>query len=352
MATISVCMVTRDDELFLERSLTPLYGVVDEILVVDLESGDNTVEIAKRFTKNVMVEHFQNDLSASRNIAVKMASMDWILYLDADEIVFKEEARSLKRFLDRASSDAYVMPTRNYTSNRRLMGWTSSTVMGGFEGYTLSKSIRLFRNFKGVGFRYPVIPTLLPTLQTIGARIEEIDDVVVHNLGHDPFRQLRLDWLETHVVENPQDIGNKYMLAALLMEKGELEGAKQHFGEIAKIDAKFRRTLTNLGTILMMQNRYDEAARVLMQAIEIDEKDVGAYNNLGVIFKMAKNLDKAEYMFKKAVHINPRDPRLFKSLALVFLDKHDEENARKVVKVGLSLHPKDLDLNGLKSRMG
>lgn len=351
MASVSVCLVTRDDEDFLERSLTPLYGVVDEIIVVDLESTDHTVDIARRFTNKCLIEPFQNDLSASRNIAVKTASMDWILYLDADEIVFKEEVRSLKRFLDRASADAYVMPTRNYTNNRRLMGWNSSTVLAGFTGYTISKSIRLFRNFKGVSFRYPVIPTLLPTLQTIGAKIEEIDDVVVHNLGHDLFQDLRLSWLRSHVSENPQDIGNKYMLAALLMEKGELEASKQYFGEIAKINAKFRRTLTNLGTILMMLNRLDEAARVLMQAIDIDENDVGAYNNLGVIFKMVKNLDKAEYMFKKAVHINPKDPRLFKSLALVFLEKHDEENAQKVVKVGLSLHPKDVDLNELKTRI-
>jgi len=351
MATLSVCLVTRDDEPFLERSLTPLHGVVDEIIVVDLESRDRTVEIAKRFTTKVIVKQFQNDLSDSRNVAVKTASMDWILYLDADEIVFKEEARSLKRFLDRAKSDAYVMPTRNYTNNRRLMGWTASTVIAGFGGYTISKTIRLFRNFKGVSFRYPVIPTLLPTLQTIGAKIEEIDDVVVHNLGYDPFRQLRVDWLGTHVRENPHDIGNKYMLGALLMENGEFESAKEHFGDIAKINAKFRRTLTNLGTILMMQNRFDEAARVLMKAIEVDENDVGAYNNLGVIFKMAKNLDKAEYMFKKAVHINPRDPRLFKSLALVFLDKRDEENAQKVVKVGLSLHPKDSELLELKARI-
>ena len=325
--------------------------MVDETIIVDLESKDQTSEVARRFTSKIFSEVFENDLSAPRNLAVRHAQSDWILYLDADEIIFKEEVRALKRFLDRADADAFVMPTRNYSNNRRLLGWTGSSVISGFEGYTLSKSIRLFRNFKGISFRYPVIPTLLPTLNTLQAKIAEIDDVVVHNLGHDPFQSLRHAWLEQHVTQFPNDIGNRYMLASMLLERGDLEPAKKHFGEIAKIDAKFRRTLTNLGTILMMQKRMDEAARVFMQAIELDEKDVGAYNNLGVIFKMAGNFEKAEYMFKKAIQINPKDPRLFKALALVYLDKQEQDNAQKVVKAGLSLHPKDSELNELKVRI-
>ena len=351
MSTLSVCIVTRDDERYLERSLTPLKGVADEIIIVDLESVDATLEIARRFTPAVISQPFENDLSSARNLAVRKASMDWIVYLDADEIIFKEEARSLKRFLDRAKADAYVVSTRNYTNNRRLLGWSPSGVMSGFEGYTISKGLRLFKNFKGISFRYPVIPTILPTLNAIGARIAEIEDVVVHNLGYDPFKSLRLDWLNKHAKEVPHDIGNRYMLAAILLENGQLEQAKEHFGEIAKINAKFRRTMTNLGTILMMQNRMDEAARVFLQAIEIDERDVGAYNNLGVIFKMAKNFDKAVFMFKKAIQVNPKDPRLFKALALVYVDMQEQENAQKVVKAGLSLHPKDSELNELKVRI-
>lgn len=344
MASVSICMVTRDDAKFLERSLTPLQGLADEIIIVDLESKDETVKIASRFTPNVLVQPFENDLSAPRNSAIRKASMDWILYIDADEIIFKEELRALKKYLDKAEADAYILPTRSYTNNRRLLGWTSSSVMAGFEGFTLTKTLRLFRNFKGLGFRYPVNPTILPTVHAIQAKMAEMTDVVIHNLGYDPFEALRLDWLNSHVNAVPHDIANRYMLASILMQNGQLDQAKKHFGEIAKINAKFKRTLTNLGTILMMERRYDEAARVFTNAIEVDEKDVGAYNNLGVILKSAKNFEKAVFMFKKAIQLNPHDPRLFKALALTYIDKEDVETAGKVIKTGLSFNPKDQDL--------
>jgi len=352
MATISVCLVTRDDEKYLERSLLPIKDFVDELIIVDLKSKDGTAEIARRFTDKFSVRPFDNDLSAARNAAVREASMDWILFIDADEIIFKEEMRALKKFLSsKADADAYILPTRNYTNNRKLMGWSASSVIAGFEGFTVSKSIRLFRNFKGISYRYPVNPTLLPTLHALSARISEIDDVVVHNLGYNPFEVIRFDWLVSQVRDFPHDIANRYSLASILMQKGQLDKAKEHFGEIAKIDAKFKRTLTNLGTILMMQSRNDEAARVFLKAIEVDENDVGAYNNLGVLFKMAKNFEKAEYMFKKAIQVDQKDPRLFRSLALVYLDKQDGAAAKRVVDAGLSLHPKDKDLLDLKSKV-
>lgn len=351
MATLSVCMVTRDDEKYIERSLLPIKDFADEIIVVDLESKDNTATLAKAFTPKVSTRSFDNDLASARNDAVRQASMEWVLYLDADEIIFKEEMRALKRFLEKADADAYVLPTRYYTNNRRLLGWTSSSVIAGFDGFTVTKSIRLFRNLKGISYRYPISPTLLPALNAIGASLQEVEDVVVHNLGNDPFADLRFEWLQSHVKEVPHDIGNRYALASLLMQKGRLEDAKMHFGEIAKIDAKFRRTLTNLGTLLMMQNKPDEAARVFLKAIEVDEADIGAYNNLGVIFKEAKNFEKAEYMFKKAIQINQRDPRLFRSLALVYLDKQDVDAAKRVIEAGLSLHPKDSELKSLSNRV-
>lgn len=351
MATLSVCIVTRDDERYLERSLIPIKDVVDEIIIVDLQSQDGTEAIARRFATSFESRPFSNDLAEARNVAVRKASMDWILYLDADEIVFKEEMRSLKRFLATADADAYILSARNYTNDRRLLGWTASSVIAGFEGYTVSKSIRLFRNFKGISFRYPVTPTLLPTLHALQAGIKELEDVVIHNLGYDPFSRLRLDWLVSHVREFPHDIANRYSLASILMQNGQLDDAKEHFGQIARIDAKFRRTLTNLGTILMMQRRHDEAAKVFLKAIEVDEKDVGAYNNLGVIFKMAKNFEKAEYMFKKAIQLDQKDPRLFKALALVYLESQKADAAKKVVEAGLSLHPKDAGLAELKGRL-
>ncbi|MFZ7130916.1 MAG: glycosyltransferase [Eubacteriales bacterium] len=87
MITISLCMIVRNEEDTLARCLNSIKDVVDEIIIVDTGSSDNTKEIAKTFTDKIMDFQWIDDFSAARNYAFQQATQDYILWLDADDVL-------------------------------------------------------------------------------------------------------------------------------------------------------------------------------------------------------------------------------------------------------------------------
>ncbi|MBN1626771.1 MAG: glycosyltransferase [Deltaproteobacteria bacterium] len=83
--SISACMIVKNEEEFLENCLRSIAAYVDEIIIVDTGSTDNTVEIAKRFTDRVYSHPWENSFGKARNQALQYSSGDWIFQIDADE---------------------------------------------------------------------------------------------------------------------------------------------------------------------------------------------------------------------------------------------------------------------------
>src|SRR5690348_3827247 len=83
--TISLCMIVKNEEKYLERCLKSVEGVVDEIIIVDTGSTDQTTEIAEKFGAKILRYQWNDDFSSARNYSLKNAKCDWILILDADE---------------------------------------------------------------------------------------------------------------------------------------------------------------------------------------------------------------------------------------------------------------------------
>jgi glycosyltransferase involved in cell wall biosynthesis len=84
MATISLCMIVKNEEKLLESALSTIYKVADEIIITDTGSTDRTVEIAKKFTDKIYHFKWIDDFSAARNYTQEFAKMDYILRWDAD----------------------------------------------------------------------------------------------------------------------------------------------------------------------------------------------------------------------------------------------------------------------------
>lgn len=84
-AGISLCMIVKDEERFLDDALRSLADVVDEICIVDTGSRDRTLEIARAPGARVERIPWQDDFGRARNAALSMATKRWIVVLDADE---------------------------------------------------------------------------------------------------------------------------------------------------------------------------------------------------------------------------------------------------------------------------
>lgn len=109
---VSVCMIVRDEAVTLARCLDSIHEAVDEIIVVDTGSVDQSRDIASQYAKVRLFEQpWHDDFAAARNFALEQASGDWILSLDGDEYVGPAFMPTLRYLLSLPQQpDSYAFP--------------------------------------------------------------------------------------------------------------------------------------------------------------------------------------------------------------------------------------------------
>ena len=120
MITVSLCMIVKNESKVLARCLDSIADLVDEIVVVDTGSTDNTKEIAYGFTTLVYDYEWVGDFSAARNFAFDKCSCDYIYSADADEVLDEENRKRFKFLL--ASLDEEIEIVQMYYKNQLCHG--------------------------------------------------------------------------------------------------------------------------------------------------------------------------------------------------------------------------------------
>lgn len=110
MPNISLCMIVKNEEEVLPRCLDSVRELVDEIIIVDTGSTDCTIEIARRY--GATIHHFEwiDDFAAARNYAFSLATSDYIMWLDADDVILPDDLAALFELKPRMEKDLYYMP--------------------------------------------------------------------------------------------------------------------------------------------------------------------------------------------------------------------------------------------------
>ncbi len=109
-------MIVRDEEEVIERCLSTVVSLVDEIVIVDTGSIDGTIACCRKFTANIFKFEWQEDFAAARNFAFSKASSDYILWLDADDVIEAEHVPALSLLKERLTHDVYFLPY-NYSQD-------------------------------------------------------------------------------------------------------------------------------------------------------------------------------------------------------------------------------------------
>lgn len=97
MITISLCMIVKNEEDTLARCIKSVKDIADEIIIVDTGSTDKTREIACGLTDHVYDFEWIDDFSAARNFSYSKATKEYILILDADDVVLKDDRKKFKK---------------------------------------------------------------------------------------------------------------------------------------------------------------------------------------------------------------------------------------------------------------
>jgi glycosyltransferase involved in cell wall biosynthesis len=122
---ISAIVHTYNEEHNIANALGSLVDWVDEIIVADMASTDRTVEIAKSFGASIRHLEHVGYVEPAREAVLLSASYDWVVLLDADEMIPVELSRYLKKEASADTADYYMVPRLNYMFGMPILhsGW-------------------------------------------------------------------------------------------------------------------------------------------------------------------------------------------------------------------------------------
>lgn len=208
--TISACLIVKDEQKMLPDCLASIRDWVDEIIVVDTGSTDDTVSIAKDYGAKLYHKAWTGDFSAARNYSLEQATGDWILVIDADERFVPEDVPRVRQLLN---DDKHKILSINVFN---VYGEKEDTT-------TFLPSIRLFRRalnlrYEGIVHNRLELPPDVPVARA-PLRIKHLGyDLSPEQMNRKFLRSKAL--LEKQLAENPDDVFALFNYAQLLRGEG------------------------------------------------------------------------------------------------------------------------------------
>lgn len=262
---LSACLIVKNEESNLPRCLTSLRDVVDEIIVVDTGSTDNSKDVAASFGAQVYEFAWNNDFSAARNFSLAKARNRWALVIDADEELERNSAESLVHQLDQASCDAFTVYVYNYLGESK----NPEVVVG--------SSVRIFRTDRGYAYRGRIHEDIVPSIVVKRGQIETSHVIIRHYgylsqtaQGQSRFaRNVRL--LRDVLMADPGDGISWFYLGTEYFVVGEHEEAVKYYEQALQLidpTVPIRpRLLRNLIESLRRTGRLRRAHELVLKAI-------------------------------------------------------------------------------------
>ncbi|MDN4601241.1 glycosyltransferase [Paenibacillus sp. F6_3S_P_1C] len=220
---ISLCMIVKDEARSLQRCLDAIRDVVDEIILVDTGSTDDTIDIARRYGAVIINAAWTGDFSTARNLSLAAATHPWILVLDADEVWMQTEYNlaEMKRLLSQTQDDVWGY-------------WIHVTSLLGTSGEERVKDAvcRLFRNDPRIAFQGRIHEEVASSILSfapwgvVDSRLEIIhygylEDVIVGK--NKPERNMRL--IRSALHESPDQPELLYAMAAEWFQQARYDEA-------------------------------------------------------------------------------------------------------------------------------
>ncbi|MBI5398085.1 glycosyltransferase family 2 protein [Candidatus Woesearchaeota archaeon] len=170
---ISLCMIVKNESQYLRPCLESIKPFVDELIIVDTGSADDTIAIAKEFGAKVSSFVWCDDFSAARNESLKYATKEWILVLDADEQLISSDINALKTLLQDPSLKAsevlgFQLDQRTYSkvsTPKSLPNLVKHPLVSKYPYYVSHKLVRLFKNTPKISYRYTIHELVEPSIR-------------------------------------------------------------------------------------------------------------------------------------------------------------------------------------------
>lgn len=345
---ISLCIITKNEEKYIEQCLNSVKDIIDEIIIVDTGSTDKTKEICKKFgVQNTKFFDYvwNNDFSEARNESLKHATKDWILVLDADEVLDGEGCKKIKELVEDKEADAFLFLQKNYTNESSIAGFVNEQHKNGnkiYSGWYGSFIARLFRNNKGYEFEGTVHELVEPSIERNKGGIKATN-VVAHHYGNsnpDIVKKKRQFYLELckKKIEQKPDSGSYFELGVLHKENGNLDEAIKSLKKAIELNPKNNMAFYELGIVFEKQKNFDEAIKNYTESLRINENSE-AFESLGVCYLKKGLLKEAYRNLVRAMLLNPNKYSIYNNIGAVQEKLGNYDSAIQMLEIAVKLNP-------------
>ena len=268
-SSLSVCMIVQNEEKYIQKCLDSIQDVADQIVVIDTGSEDDTIPLVKEYDTDLYHYDWENDFSEARNYSLREASGEWILQIDADEVLEKSEG--LTSLLNNSGNDGYLVKIRNINSSQ------------GFVKYSEDKQIRLFRNKQEYKYRNKIHEQIAPSIQNSGGKVTgsnlRIDHYGYIDKGEDKARR-NFSIMKEEVKANPRDPYLNFKLGENYKALDNYEKSQEYLQKSIKLEnfnslpSELRSTaLMRLAQVELQLDNYQEAANNATKSLEIKSEN-------------------------------------------------------------------------------
>ena len=291
MIKISVCMIVKDEGQVLNRALDCVKSFADEIIIVDTGSKDDTKEIAARYTDKIFDFIWCNDFSKARNMSFEKATGDYLMWLDADDVIPYEEQQKILDLKNKISA--------NYSPDIIMCQYVNSVDAQGKPDFYYYRE-RFIKNHCGYRWYEPVHECI-----TLYGQIERTDIKIYHKKikPSAPKRNL-------NIYRNLEKQGVEFSPRALYYYGRELFFNK-YYKKSIKILQKFIKSegwfenkidaCSILSQIYLILNKKDNAKSILFQTFNYAIPRGKTCCEIGKIYQNEQDYNAAIFWYRLAL---------------------------------------------------
>jgi tetratricopeptide (TPR) repeat protein len=310
---LSLCMIVRDSSRTLRPCLESARPWVDEIILVDTGSTDETPRIAEEAGAAVRYFQWCDDFAAARNESLKTARGRWLFWMDADDTISPENGRKLRELVSQPHPS-------------EMLGFVLQVHcpagQGPYSTATVVDHVKVFRNDPQIRFSGRIHEQVLPAIRGLGGDVGWTDIFVTHS-GSDHSaegrarkqkRDLRI--LQLELGEDPDHTFTLFNMGMTLLDMGRAGDALSPLCQSLQLaspgDSHMRKIYALLAQAYAELGRPQTALKTCIQGLEVCPGDAELLFRCGTLRQQLGQLDTAEECFRAV--IEPKRDRYFCSV--------------------------------------
>jgi tetratricopeptide (TPR) repeat protein len=325
MVDVGLSMIVRDEARTLRRCLESVRGVVRQIVIGDTGSKDETPQIAREYGAQVIEIPWEDDFAKARNRALAPLSSEWVLSLDADEMLDPSAGTSINALAWDRRVAAYQVTIRNYMRSLEDRIWDRPAIPNdttlpeaqAYPAYVEHENVRLFRRHPAISFVGRVHESVGPSVEAAELKLGRANFLIHHfGLALEPETQGRKNRFyrelgKLKILDMPRNAQAHLELGLLELNNfGDMQKALACFERACELNPRFGIAWFFAGVTNIHREEYSAALRCLREAERCGHATAAVAESLGDTYYNIGEFAESVEAYILALKRLPESPQL------------------------------------------